>query len=500
MVSKEDERPVAMALLGVEHEASGERRRLSLSGLPIALAVALSLGLSLSAGGWCVRAALASTPRRHAARQPRHKAPPPPEITLTPMIGAGGVATTMAPVGLSLEYPVMAQDLGAGACPAPALVTELQQLGSPPLALAGVSQDMTVPSGALSSPSDSWEAATLFTLPASFWGQLHCLLGEAHDPLTVGLNARTGQLAWATQMVTDAQSAATNGLDFSLGNEPDLYGLPNYAALDKPQADEEALAVSTYLQVAQQLQPALGGAPVIGPELARPAHWQHELPRVIAQLHEQTVGVHMYPLSTCATPKAVTISGLLSAQAADTPRSLAWVVADASAAQVPAIISEANSASCGGVSGVSDSPAAAVWAVRFVLSALKTGFHEVRFHFSGGPYDPFIVRGEEVLSRPLDSALVALNQWLPVGSSLRTLSVRGLVVTAVAQPAGTSLLILDNEHPRAQPVVLRGVRSATIERLGPARAGVLSAELVSPTDRIKLTIAPNSVLAVSPSP
>ena len=356
----------------------------------------------------------------------------------------------MAPVGLSLEYPVMAQDLGAGACAPPALITELQQLGSPPLALAGVSQDMTVPSGVLPSPSQSWEAATLYTLPASFWNQLHCLLSSTHDPLTVGLNARTGALSWAAQMVAGAQSAATNGLDFSLGNEPDLYDLPNYAALDKPQAGEEAAAVNTYLQVAEQLQPALGGAPVIGPELARPAHWQHELPRLISQLHEQTVGVHLYPLTTCATPKAVTIPGLLSAQAADTPRSLAWVVADASAAQAPAIISEANSASCGGVTGVSDSPAAAVWAVRFVLSALKTGFHEVRFHFSGGPYDPFIVHGEEVLSRPLDSALVALNQWLPVGASLRTLVVRGLVATAVAQPTGTSLLLLDNEHRQAR--------------------------------------------------
>jgi hypothetical protein len=489
-----------MALSAVGEQAADERRRRHRRDLPTTLAVALLLGLSLSVGGWYAQPARAATPSRHTAQRPRHKAPPAPEVTLTPTIGAGGVTITMPPVGLSLEYPVMAQDLGVGACPPSALVTELQQLGSPPLALAGVSQDMTVPSGVLPSPSDSWEAATLYALPASFWNQLHCLLSDTHDPLTVGLNARSGQLAWATQMVAGAQSAATNGLDFSLGNEPDLYYLPNYSALDKPQAEEETVAVNTYLQVAQQLQPALGGAPVIGPELARPAHWQHELPRVIAQLHEQTVGVHMYPLTTCTTPRAVTISGLLSAQAADTPRSLAWVVADAGAAQTPAIISEANSASCGGVSGVSDSPAAAVWAVRFVLSALKTGFHEVRFHFSGGPYDPFIVRGEEVLSRPLDSALVALNQWLPVGSSLRTLVARGLVATAVTQPAGTGLLILDNEHPRAQPVVLRGLRSATIERLSPTRTGLLSAELVSPTDHIKLAIAPNSVLAVSPSP
>jgi hypothetical protein len=283
-------------------------------------------------------------------------------------------------------------------------------------------------------------------------------------------------------MVTGAESAATNGLDFSLGNEPDLYPLPNYSELDKPQPAEETLAAGTYIQIAEQLKPAIGEAPVVGPELARPAHWRHELPRVISQLHEQTVGVHLYP-----------------AEAAETPRALAWVVADAAAAQAPAIISEANSASCGGVAGVSDSAASAVWAVRFVLSALKTGFQEVRFHLSGGPYDPFVVNGEEVLSRPLESALVALNQWLPIGSSLRSLKVRGLVATAVSKPTGLGLLILDNEHRTAQSVLLQGVSSASIQTLGSKRAGLLSTTLTSPGDRIKLTVAPESVLVASPS-
>lgn len=465
----------------------------------VARVLALALGLVLCAGAWAATAAAATKPGHHAAAPLKHKAPPPPEVTLTPTVAAGGIGVTMAPVGLSLEYSVMAHDLGTGACAPPALISELQQLGSPPLALAGDSQDETVPSGVLPAAAQSWEAATLYALPASFWTQLHCLLASSPDPLTVGLNARTGELSWATQMVAGADSAATNGVDFSLGNEPDLYPLPNYSELDKPQANEEAVAVNTYLQIAEQLKPAIGEAPVIGPELARPAHWRHELPRVIGQLHEQTVGVHLYPLTSCATPKAVTISGLLSTEAADTPRSLAWVVADAGAAQVPAIISEANSASCGGVAGVSDSPASAVWAVRFVLSALKTGFREVRFHFSGGPYDAFVVSGEEVLTRPLESALVALNQWLPIGSSLRSLDVRGLVATAVSKPTGPALLILDNEHRTAQSVLLRGVSSASVQTLRPTHSGLLSAELTSPHDRIKLTVAPNSVLAVSPS-
>ena len=163
--------------------------------------------------------------------------------------------------------------------------------------------------------------------------------------------------------------------------------------------------------------------------------------------------------------------------------------------------------------------------MRFVLGALKTGFREVRFHFSGGPYDPFIVRGEEVLARPIESALVALNQWLPVGASLRTVAgVRGLVASSVSAPAsgpsssspgeptgptgptgtggpaGETMLILDNESARARPVVLRGAHSVSVQVLSAARTGMQTAQLSSPRARIKLTVAPNSVLAISPSP
>lgn len=408
---------------------------------------------------------------------------------------------TMPPVGLSLEYSVMAQDLGAGACAPAALIAELQQLGSPPLALAGDSQDMTAPSGALSGGPTSWETATLYSLPARFWSQLHCLLSATKDPLTAGINVKSGQLSWAQQIAAGAQSAATNGLDFSLGNEPDLYNLPNYASLAKPQANEEAAAVQLYLQVAAYMRQAIPGAPLIGPELARPMHWQHEFPHVIEALHEQTVGIHLYPLSACLTPRAVTIGGLLSESAADAPHRLAWVVADANAAGLGAIISEANSASCAGETGVSDSPAAAVWAVRFVLSALKTGFREVRFHFSGGPYDPFVVRGEEVVKRPLESALESLNRWLPVGSSLQSVGgVRGLLATRIGMPAGGTVLVLDNDHTQRQPVVLRSTHSVQVEVLNATRAGVRTVQLSPTHNRIKLTVVGNSVATISSLP
>jgi hypothetical protein len=438
----------------------------------------------------------AGKPKPPAAN--KRKLPPPPVVTLSPSLVRGGaVQVTMPPVGLSLEYMVMAQQLGTGPCLAPALVAELQRLGSPPLELGGQSQDFTVPAGVPAGPPANWEAVTGYTLPSDFFARLHCLLSATRQPLTVGLNARSGQLAWAERMVAGAQEAATNGLDFSLGNEPDLYYLPNYASLSKSQPGEEALASGNYLQVAGYLRQALGQAPLIGPETSGPSRWRGVLGHVVETLHVQTVGVHMYPLSACRTPRAATLHGLLAASVGNSPQRLSWVLAAATSAKLPAIISEANSVSCGGKAGVSDGPASAVWAARFVLSALKTGFKEVRFHLSGNPYDPFVVRGAEVQRRPLEAALAALNQWLPVGSTLRGVAgVRGLVASAAATPSGT-LLILDNQTAKAATVVVRGAPALRIQRLLAERPGLVTLRVSSPQRGVRLSVAPASLVAIS---
>jgi hypothetical protein len=442
-------------------------------------------------------ALLAVTPAAAAAKH-KAKRKPLPQIAVTPALTSGpGVAIARAPIGLSIEYPLMAAYLGTSACPPPALDAELLRLGSPQLALAGQSQDFTMPAGLTpTGPAPSWEAVTRYPLPSEFWTRLHCMLGVTKEPLTVGLNARDGQLAWAESMVASAQQAATAGLDFSIGNEPDHYYLPNYLSLTKPQPGEEAKAVSSYLKVATYLRQAVGPLPLIGPELAIPAHWQGVLPGVLGTLHPQTVGVHAYPLTVCRSVREATIHGLLLPSIGGEPRRLAWVVADAHAAGLPAVISEANSVSCGGKVGVSDTPASAVWAVRFVFAALETGFGEVRFHMSGNSYDPFYMNGAEVVRRPLEGAMLALRQWLPVGSTLRTRPAVGKVTLAtIAAPGAEPLLVLDNEAPKPAKLVLRGAGA-----LHPVQAfspnGALGAVAPDGAGRRLVTLPANGVLAL----
>jgi hypothetical protein len=474
------------------------RQPLSGGRLTAALAAAAVL-----AGGWLgVPASALAT----AGRKAKSPAAGVAKVTFGPsLLAAPAVAVTMVPAGISVEYPVLAKDMAGGACPPPALSAELVKLGSPPLELGGVSQDLTAPPGTLTQPPTSWQTATLYPLPAAFWSQLHCLLSSTREPLTVGLNMRTGNLAWATQMAAEARGAAVDGLSFSLGNEPDLYELPNYSALDKPFAGEEAAAAGLYEQLAGYLRPAVGNEPVVGPELAVASRWRTQLPLVARSVGLGTVGVHLYPLSTCRSASEVTVKGLLSKRVGEAPARLGWVALAAHALGLPAIISEANSASCGGLPGVSNTPAAAVWGLRFGLSALEAGFEEVRYHFSGNSYDPFVLLDGQIHERPLADALLALNSWLPVGTTLHpvvstALAAEGVLAHAALRPDGSIVLILDNESARQARVLVRGVSTAQMALLSPSQAGLPTRTVASATARVPLSLASNEIVALTARP
>ena len=124
----------------------------------------------------------------------------------------------------------------------------------------------------------------------------------------------------------------------------------------------------------------------------------------------------------------------------------------------------------------------------------------MRFHFSGGAYDPFVMRGPELVDRPLESALVALNQWLQPGSSLRTLSVRGLVASSATTPAGAPVLILDNERPQARPVIVRAAGPVRVETLSALAPGLVTSQPALAHGAVKLLLAPSSIVTITPLP
>ena len=187
----------------------------------------------------------------------KHHTPPPPEVALSPSLtSAPGAQIGMPPVGLSIEYPVMAADLGQGECPPPALAAELQRLGLAAAAAGGTEPGLHGSRRPATGPPQSWEDLTAYPLASEFWSRLHCLLGTSRDPLTAGLNVRVGRLSWAEQMVAGATSAATNGTRLLAGQRagpllPARLLRPGQA----PAGRRSGSQVGRYLQAAGAITP-----------------------------------------------------------------------------------------------------------------------------------------------------------------------------------------------------------------------------------------------------
>jgi len=396
------------------------------------------------------------------------------------------------PVGLSIEYPLLARELGESACPPAALVRAITGLRSPTIRIGGDSQDQTAPASTPPHPGVS-------DLPSGFWSRLGCLARETGVGVVVGLNLASGEPAWAATMAADARAVILpTRLRFELGNEPDIYG-SQVPWWNGERLVRTPMPFATYLVRARALAAQLGPASSIeGPDFAS-GRWVKALPALARTLHLSALDAHFYPLNACVTSAGANVSALLSRAIQLKLDERVRIARDARAAGLPAIISEANSVSCGGVAGVSDSPAAAVWAFRLVLSALRSGFDSVRFHSSGGVYDPFVLRGRRLTLRPLYLGLAAAAELLEPGAILRAIpSARALDAVAIATAASnTDVLSNYTDAPRAVTVPASAGARVRVEAIV-ARAPTLALWTVAPSGgRAAVTLPASSVVAIT---
>lgn len=398
------------------------------------------------------------------------------------------------PIGVSFEYALLAHDLGAGRCPPAALARALSALGSPTLRIGGDSQDGTAPAGTPPHPGVS-------DLAPLFWTRLACLERETSIPVVVGLNLASGEPGWARTIAADARAAIPAALlSFELGNEPDIYGAPvkwwnGHALVGTP------MPWTTYLSRATALEAAIGhGSSVEGPDFAS-GRWVKRVPTLARTLRLSTIDAHFYPLDGCRAGAAATSSALLSRQTQTKLDERVRLARDARAAGLTAVISEANSISCGGVAGISDRPPAAVWAVRMVLSALRSGFASVRFHSSGGAYDPFVVTAAAVVERPLYRALRAAAALLAPGAVLRAItSASTLDAVAITAPGGARTVVVSNYSAAARAVTLDATRQARVLRVRAHAPAVSDAVATPRRGRLVVELPPDSVDAITLAP
>lgn len=415
----------------------------------------------------------------------------------TPAVG-GAAATLVqrSPFGLSVEYPLLEKALASGLCPSPALVATLRSLGSPSLRIGGDSQDLAGPT-----------AAYHYVVPPSFWTALGCLARESGAPIVAGLNFAEGPVADELTTIAAAEQAIpASQLSFSLGNEPDLYGfshiLPGEAGFIVPAYRQSPWTGNQYAGEWAARRAMLGHIAIEGPDLAG-IGWRVRIARLMASDPPDVMTVHAYPTVACGSAGApATPARLLSEHASvGLVEKYAWLLAAARAARRPAVISESNSASCGGKPGVSNTPVAGVWAARYVVAALLAGFAQVRFHTAGTSYDPIALEaGGTVRIRPLGDALLFLHRWIPLGSRVASASGDPQILAARVSRSGHTSVIVSSfsSKPVSFTVAVSGskthVRTDTLTTMSAIEAG---ASVPVHAHRARLRLAPHTVVAVN---
>jgi hypothetical protein len=409
---------------------------------------------------------------------------------------AGGTRSAVIhqpPFGISIEYPLLEKALGAAPCPSDALITTFRELGSPSLRIGGDSQDLAGPTPAYH-----------YFIPPSFWTVLGCFARETKAQITVGLNFGDGTLADNLAMISSAeQTIPASQLSFSLGNEPDLYVrshvLHNEPSYRVPAYRPASWSASDYAREWATRRAMLGSIRLEGPDLAA-SGWRASVARLLRKDPPYQLNTHIYPATACPLAPQATPKLLLSKHASlDVMGDRVWLLAAAEAVHRPAVISESNSASCGGKPGVSDSPVADIWAVRFVEAALLAGFEQVRFHSAGTSYDPFSFNPNgTVTRRPLAEALFFIHRWIPVGSRITSTATNPEVFAATITRHGTSSMIISSfaSHTLDLPVKVAGARkSLTTDTLTTRGAIEAPASLRVVAHRAQLRLAPNAVVA-----
>jgi hypothetical protein len=161
------------------------------------------------------------------------------------------------------------------------------------------------------------------------------------------------------------------------GNEPDMYA-PDHVR-------SAGYTASTYLRQVNACYKAIRSgapkAPLEGPDVAYNLQWLSAFAKSDGKA-VRAFGAHFYPLG-CAkvgdNPSAILPTFLSSTLSSKEATRFSGYVGAVKAKGKPFILSETNSACAGGVHGLSNSYAAALWAVDYILSAAQHGVTEVNF-------------------------------------------------------------------------------------------------------------------------
>ena len=398
--------------------------------------------------------------------------------------------------GLSMEWRSVPDYIGTGGFVNPIFATLVQTLsragnGPPTLRFGGESTDHTWwnPVGAPPPPGITNDITPPWLAHLAAW------VRTAKTPLVLGLNMGMKDPAQAAAMAAAARSSLPPGSirAFELGNEPDLYPTPRTYSVGRnvrarSQKRPTGYGYPEYRREVSEhvaaIRPAAPDVGLAGGGFASGA-WDDLQDDVLAREWAVKLwSAHAYPLQTCDPDVrrrggARYIPKLLAGGAytaiIDRMRHLT-AVATSHGAKV--LLSETNSAICGGLRGVSDTFASALWGTDLLFGLAAEGVRNVDFHtWTGSIYGPLEFErrfGVPIARvRPLFYAMLLFSRGAPAGARQLAVSPNPpggrLKTWGTIDAAGTRRFVVVNKDAKAGRKLVLGVPGARgdvrVERL-----------------------------------
>jgi hypothetical protein len=403
--------------------AAGQRR---LTQRCVALAGVFAL-LLLALGLGCLHPS--------AARATSGPASKPRETTVSVSVDRAhpGAVVPQGFIGLSFEMTALPQiarysDRGD-------LVTLLRSLGPGLLRFGGVSADTRIAWTDTVTPRPAWATNVV---DVDDFRELAALASASgwHIVLTVGLVHFEPQAA--AREVAAAKGALGEWLaGIEIGNEPNAYAQHAMRAEPwgfSPYAEE----IAAYRAAIDAAAP---GIPLYGPDVSGSSAFEAWGSQEAVVEQPALLTGHHYPLG-CEQKPPPSITRLLSPKIrAKEVGSLRRYVSMSRAGGRQFRLDETNSVSCGGVSGISDTFASALWAAGFLPQVMASGAVGVNMH--GNPtncagYSPVCAAGRYELST---GELVAQPEFYALLIARELIGARPLPSTAQVTPKGANVQV-----------------------------------------------------------
>jgi hypothetical protein len=339
-------------------------------------------------------------------------------------------------------------------------------------------------------PSASGAPDWAFLLTPQWFAQTRQLVDRTGARLILDLNTITGTPAEAAALVRAAESRLPRGsiIGLEIGNESDLY-LRSYwlDTIDNPWVDAAvappAITATDYAEqfpvYARAVKRVAPTTPLLGPAVGHSLYSANWIRTLLDRPHPglRVVSGHYYPYSGCArpgSPSYPTISKLLDGNAAARMASgVARVTRLVHRQGLQFRLTELNSVTCGGLAGVSNTFATALWTPDAMFRLLGAGVDGINVHVREDAINQaFALRNFGLLPRPLLYGLLLFDRTLGPDAQLVRVHVSAhdahhldvyavrvahdvLHVLAIQKGAGTVHLDL----------ALAGAGDATVERL-----------------------------------